>query len=124
MLIGGQINVIIAKAGIWFFITILYSFIIIPVYYIALANMASNNSKLTAAFRIRDVFNKIASIGLKNLIAFYIVTIIPFYPIVYIADVFRMGIFSLIIYLLISLMIIPYLSMYLNRIVALFYMSE
>jgi hypothetical protein len=77
-LIGGQINVIIAKAGIWFFITILYSFIIIPVYYMALANMANNNSKLTAAFRLRDVFNKIASIGLKNLIAFYIVTIIPF----------------------------------------------
>lgn len=50
-------TVSVAKFGIYFLV-ILYLVIIIPVSYMALANMANNDSKLNYAFRFREIFNK------------------------------------------------------------------
>ncbi len=90
----------------------------------AIANMANNNSKLSSAFKFQNIFHKLTNIGLKNLITFYLVILFPFYPVLYTIDILRLGISNLIIFILISLLIFPYLQMYLSRLIASFYMSE
>jgi hypothetical protein len=113
-------NVFGAMLGIYFLI-ILYSVIIIPISYLALANMANKNSELREAFRFREIFNRISTIGLKNLTVFYLITLIPFYITAYIITIFGIGIIYGIIIILI---VAPYLKMYLYRLVALLYMSQ
>ena len=103
-----------------FYITILYLFLIMPIQYMALANMAKNNNKLSAAFKFNKIFNKISNIGLKNIIIFYIITIIPFMIIVYVE--YSHYINSIITFV-ISFIAAPYFAMYLYRLVGLFYNS-
>ena len=107
------------SAGEWIIVLLtLYLFLIISVSYFAIANMVKNNGELTSAFRFKEILSKIRNIGLKKLIAFYLVAIIPVYLISYI--VFEADI----TYLPISLIIAPYLSMLIYRFLTLLYKSE
>ena len=101
-----------------FYIAILYLFLIMPIQYMALANMAKNNNKLSAAFKFNKIFNKISNIGLKNIIIFYMITIIPFMIIVYVEYSHYV---NSIIAFVISFIAAPYFAIYLYRLVGLFY---
>jgi hypothetical protein len=109
-------------------IAIVYTIIILPIDMMAIAHMANNDSKLSAAFRFHEIFDKISNNGWINLIIWYIVTGILFL-ILFIIGSFVTNIigkitFPLVGTILSSLTVMPYLFMYLSRSVALFYMSE
>lgn len=115
-------------AGIWSFIAILYLIIIIPISYIAIANMAYNDSKLAAAFKFIEILNKISNIGWSKLIVWYIMLGLIYLAINYIGRIILVISSLLTIYIvglvLISLILAPYFYIYLNRSVALLYKSE
>ena len=92
-----------------------------PIQYLAIANMAKNNNKLSAAFKFNKIFNKISNIGLKNIITFYIITVIPFMILAYL--IYNPHINSIIAWI-ISFIASPFFAMYLYRLVGLFYNSE
>ncbi len=123
-LVSGSINIFVGKAGILFLATILYLLITIPIQFIGIANMANNNSNLSSAFRFREIFNKIKIIGLKNLLIWYPAIIIPFLILDIFPNPHRIINMILVGYLLIILIVSPYLSMYIYRLVALFYNSK
>lgn len=106
---------------------LLYMIIILPINYMAVAHMAKNNSEFRAAFRFHEIIDKIGSVGLANLIVWYLVTGTIYIIISVIGSVIT-GIFSIlnpiIGIILSSLIVTPYLYMYLSRSIALFYMSE
>jgi len=114
--------------GVLDLIAILYFIIIIPILLIAICNMANTDGKLSAVFRFREIFNKIKNIGWANLIIWYIVTGILLLIMSFIGLIVTMIIAmltSLIVgIVLFSLIIVPYLAIYLFRGVALFYMSK
>ena len=58
-------------------LTIVYLIIIIPTIMMAIAHMADNNGEIGAAFRFREILNKIASLGWNNFIKWSVITIIP-----------------------------------------------
>lgn len=113
------ISYVFAKEWIIVLLT-LYLFIIIPVSYVAIANMVDNNSKLISAFRFREIFSRITKLGLKKLIAFYMAAVIPIFLISYVAIVLGTDV----TYLPINLIIAPYLSMFIYRLLALLYISD
>jgi hypothetical protein len=109
-------------------IAILYIIIFIPIYLMAIAYMADNGSKLGTAFRFHEILNKISLKGRVNFIIWYILTGIIFLVILIIGssltnDIGRLT-FPTIGIILLSLVVNPYLSMYINRSVALFYISK
>ena len=114
-------------AAILVFIALLYMLIILPINYMAIAHMANNNSELRAAFKVHDIIDKIRYIGWGNLILWYLV-IGTIYIIISIVGTIITGIFSIInpivSIILNSLILYPYLDIYLNRSIALFYMSK
>jgi hypothetical protein len=124
-----DLNIILSilSATILVLITILYIIIILPINYMAIAHMADNNSKFRAAFRFHDIIDKIGRIGWGNLIIWYIVTGTIYIIITVIGSIIT-TIFSIlnpIIGIVISSLIVsPYLYMYINRSIALFYLSE
>jgi hypothetical protein len=138
---GTGSNAFITRAGIWFIISFLYTIIIAPIMWIAIAHMADNNSEIHAAFRFHAILNKITTIKWKNLIKWYILTGIIFLIIDIIVRLILLALLSLIIPIteleavkiaetillnsvIIPLIVLPYLGMYTYRSVALFYMSE
>lgn len=111
----------------WALIAFLYMIIIIPISLMAIATMANNSSKLSAAFRFHEILNKITDIGWKNFLSWYIMTGIIFLILFAIGNVIA-KIFN-VIHPIVGLMfqvliLIPYLYMYLYRSVGLFYMSK
>jgi hypothetical protein len=124
--------------GILFSIIILYIIIIFPIILIAITHMAHNNSKLIYAFRFHEIIDKISILRWKNLIIWYLTTGI----VLLIITFFVIAIFGLISGLivafglgtlkqtyivndvLLSLIVIPYLLMFISRSLALFYNSE
>ena len=117
----------ILSATILIFIAFLYVLIILPINYVAIAYMASNNSKLGAAFRFHEIIGKIGRIGWGNLIIWYLV-IGTIYIIITVMGGIITSIFSILNHIvgivLSSLIVTPYLYMYINRSIALVYMSE
>lgn len=113
------INSVFANDWIIVLLT-LYLFIIIPVSYVAVTNMVNDNGKLSSGFRFREIFSKITSMGLKRIITFYMVALIPISLISYITIVFGTDV----TYLPINLIIAPYLSMFIYRLLALLYISD
>jgi hypothetical protein len=109
-------------------IAILYTIIILPINLIAIAHMANNDSELSSAFRFHEILDKISTKGWVNLIIWYIVTGILFLILLAIGGLVSsiIGIitFPLVGTILISLTVMPYLFMFLNRSLALFYMSN
>ena len=114
-------------AGIGILIAILYMLIITPIIAMAVANMAYNNSKLKAAFKFNEILKKISVIGWGDLIIWYLVVGIVFIILAIIGGAIT-GLFSLIspiiTIVLSSLIVTPFLQIYLARSVALFYSSE
>lgn len=80
--------------GPWFSVAYLYIFIINSISFIALATMADNNGKLSSAFQIERIFNKIGSIGWKNFIVWYLATFIIYMILGFISDTILTIIFS------------------------------
>jgi hypothetical protein len=124
-----DLNIILSilSATILVLITILYIIIILPINYMAIAHMADNNSKFRAAFRFHDIIDKIGRIGWGNLIIWYIVTGTIYIIITVIGSIIT-TIFSILNpiagIVISSLIVSPYLYMYINRSIALFYLSE
>ena len=58
------------------FIALLYMIIVIPLALMAITHMANNDSILNSAFRFREILDKIASLGWKNLIKWYLTIIL------------------------------------------------
>nr|WP_319372552.1 DUF4013 domain-containing protein [uncultured Methanobacterium sp.] len=123
----------------WTVIAIFYMIIVYPIIWVAATQMASNDNKIGAAFKFREILNKIAGIGWKNFIIWYIAIgiiyliidiikililtlleyIFQYYPINY------PGIkILLFIYFLCAVLITAFLIAYLARAVALIYISE
>jgi hypothetical protein len=119
---------IFLNIGFGVLIAILYLIIIIPIIAMSIANMANDDNELGSAFKFREIINKISTKGWKNLIIWYMVTGI-IYLIIFETGNLITNIFSRLIYInigtvLVSLILTPYLYMYLSRSVTLFYMSE
>ncbi len=93
----------------------------------AIAHMANNNNNLRAAFRFQEIIDKIGTLGWGNLILWYLV-IGTIYIILSVVGVIITGIFSIINpiigIILNSLILYPYLDIYLNRSIALIYISQ
>jgi len=109
-------------------IAILYFIIIIPIMYVAIAHMANNDSKLSAAFRFREILTKISTIGWIDLLIWYVITGIILLVFFFIGSIVTSIIGRLIFMplglVLMSLLVYPYLYMYLSRSVGLFYISK
>ena len=127
---------IVAWAGIWFFIPFIYMIIITPIVAMAYAHMANNENKLQKAFELREILKIIALKGWGNFIKWYIVTGILFWILAFIIAI-PLLIFANIIHLflgiiplhllgdeLLSLLLVPYLYLYLGRSIGLFYKSD
>ncbi|KAF5071938.1 DUF4013 domain-containing protein [Methanobacterium aggregans] len=108
----------ISMTTIWGSITIVYMILIIPTIAIAIANMANNNSKISAAFKFHEIINKISNIGWENLIIWYIITGILYLILLALSNIFPIG------QGLMLLIVIPCFYMYLARSVALLYTSN
>jgi hypothetical protein len=54
--------------GIGIFLAIMYMIVVLPLFILSLVHMADNNSALVSAFKFREIFNKINSIGLISLV--------------------------------------------------------
>ena len=114
-------------AGVGIILAMLYMLIITPIIAIAVANMAYNDGEFGAAFRFSEILDNIGNIGWGDLIIWYIVTIIVYMVIAIIGGIIA-GLFSLIspilTLVLISLIVTPYLQMYVARSLALLYSSQ
>ncbi len=114
-------------AGVGIMIAMLYMLIIAPIIAIAVANMAYNDGEFGAAFRFSEILDNIRNIGWGDLIIWYIVTIIVYIVIAMIGGIIT-GLFSLIspvlTIVLMSLIVAPYLQMYVARSIALLYSSQ
>jgi hypothetical protein len=116
------------KVGFIFaFLAFLYMLIIAPIIATAIAHMANNNTKIAAAFRFHEIFDKIRSIGWGNLLVWYIVTGIIYLMITVVGTIISV-IFATINPILgivvVSLSLIPYLYMYIGRSIGLLYVSK
>ena len=99
----------------------------------AIANMANHESDIRAAFKFIQIFSKIGNIGWRKLIIWYLITGIVFLILTGIWIVIFTFIITLIWSIvgtttrhimedvLISLIVIPYITMYFYRSVALIY---
>lgn len=114
-------------AGVGIILAMLYMLIITPIIAIAVANMAYNDGEFGAAFRFSEILDNIGNIGWGDLIIWYIVTIIVYIVIAIIGGII-ISLFSLIspvvAIVLMSLIVTPYLQMYVARSVALIYSSQ
>ena len=107
----------------------LYLIIITPIMYMAMANMANSTGKLGAAFGLGGIFNKIGNIGWGNLIVWYIAVGFIYLALTLVGSfITTFGISKLtqpiIGSLILSLIVIPYIYMFLYRSVALVYKSD
>jgi hypothetical protein len=120
---GATIFLVILIAVIFLYLIIIY-----PIFLMSLANMAFYDSDLGAAFKFREIFHKISNIGWGNLILWYITTGIICLIIVLLGAVievfFTLIGLKIIGVVLVPLIVFPYLSIYIFRSVALFYLSE
>lgn len=125
--IDAQIILSVLSGFILILVALLYLVIIMPLNYMAIAHMVHNNGKLSTAFRFGEILEKIGRIGWINLLVWYIVTGVIGIIISAVGGVIS-TIFSILIpgagLIISSLIISPYSYMFLNRSIALCYMSE
>ena len=114
-------------AGIGIILAMLYMLVITPIIAIAVAHMAHNDGEFGAAFRFSEILDKIGNIGWGDIIVWYIVTGIIYIILAAIGG-FITSLFGLIhpvvTLVLMSLIVTPYLQMYVARSVALVYSSQ
>ncbi|MCE5214609.1 MAG: DUF4013 domain-containing protein [Methanobacterium sp.] len=115
------------------FIALLYILIIFPVLAIALAHLAYTG-EFKAAFRLKEILAKMSSIGWGNMLVWYIILVVMFliisivggFIIDFISFLLGMGSVStgrIINSILSSLILYPYLFIYIQRSIALAYIS-
>lgn len=116
--------------GIWSLISLFYMIIACPIMYLVISHIAYNDCKLAAAFRFREIFNKINTIGWKNFVLWYIVIGLLYLIILNISK-FILAALEVIIYPYIGistglygLIVLPFLMIYFTRAVALFYKTK
>ena len=114
-------------AGIGIILAMLYMLVITPIIAMAVAHMAHNDGEFGAAFRFSEILDKIGNIGWGDIIVWYIVTGIIYIILAAIGG-FITSLFGLIhpvvTLVLMSLIVTPYLQMYVARSVALVYSSQ
>ena len=123
-----QIEPLLGSAsGILDIIVILYAALVIPIFLVAMANMVNYGGEFELAFRFRGIFEKISVIGRLNFIKWYLITVITFFGLYFIT----FGIYWLLnlVYPILgeiiqSLIMIPFICIFLARSVGLFYNSE
>jgi hypothetical protein len=129
---NGFASLLNSPTGYLSLIAILYMIIVIPILLMAITNMANNNSKLSTAFQLNTIRDKITSIGWKKFITWYLMTGIVLLILTSVGVIILVSLMALIRIvtlhivgiMIASLILIPYLGMYIYRSVALFYMSE
>ena len=106
----------------------LYIVIFIPIYLMALVYMADNDSKLREAFRFSEILNKMFSGKGIDLIIWYIVTAISVLVLfilgIIVTNVIGRFTSHVVGTILLSLLVLPYIYMYLYRFLTLAYMSK
>lgn len=114
--------------GILIVTVLLYLVISYPMFLMALVNMAFYDSDLGAAFKFREIFNKLSNIGWGNLIIWYITTGIICLILIFIGGlveaIFNLIGLKIIGVVLVPLIVLPYIFIYIFRSSALFYSSE
>lgn len=112
-------------------LTILYLIIIVPIIAMAVAHMANNESKISYAFKILEIINKIGLIGWKNLIKWYLINVVVFLllsfvvvPITLFLENFNGIIGTELNFVFVALIVAPYIYLYISRSTALFYKSD
>nr|WP_319372855.1 DUF4013 domain-containing protein [uncultured Methanobacterium sp.] len=114
--------------GILLIIVILYIAIIFPLLLMSLVNMAFYDGDLGAPFRFGEIIKKISNIGWDSFIVWYVVTVVASLILVVsgalIEFLFLLIQLKVIGVLLVYLFAIPFLSIYLFRSTALFYLSD
>jgi hypothetical protein len=122
--IDGGIFLNLLEGGPGVIIAVLYMILVVPVLLMAVAHMANNSSKLGSAFNFKEIINKIATNGWTNLIAWYMLTalfVLIIYEIGTIVNNITNVINPYIGTIFISLILIPYISIFISRSVASFY---
>lgn len=116
-----------ASGHFYAFIGFLYIFIVTPILLVAIANMVSDEGDLKSAFKIREIIGEISAIGWRNLIKWYILTLIIL-GILWIITmfIFRLSNFSnpLLGVIIDTLIMYSYISIFLARSIALFYKPD
>ena len=99
----------------------LYILVIYPIMAVAVGNMAYYNGELGAAFRFDEILSTIYEIGWVDLIIWYIMMIVLGSIIGFIGGI--IGIIPIIGWLVIILIVYPYLYLFYSRAVARLYLS-
>lgn len=120
-------NVIMVYLWVFFIIIFLYLIFVFPIYLMALANMAFYDN-WDAAFDFSEVFSKISSIGWRKFFTWYVITIIIFLALIFLFSeievFFNLISLKIIGTLLAQLVLLPYITIFIFRSVALFYSSK
>lgn len=120
-------NIIMVYLSIFLIILFLYLILVFPIYLMALANMAFYDD-WNAAFDFSEVFSKISRIGWRNFFAWYIIIILIFLALIFafgeIGVFFNLISLKIVGTLLTQLILLPYMTIFMFRSVALFYSSE
>lgn len=109
-----------------FFGTI-YLIIVTPLFLMTLANMANYYDGLISAFRFREILDEIKCIGWMNLMKWYVMVMIIYFiissPLTFLL-LFNIELVYNIVWVLFSVVILPYTYIFFARAVALIYISE
>ncbi len=113
--------------GIFIILIVILALFIYPLILMSLTNMVYHDTEINAALKFGEIFNKISNIGWGNFLLWYLVTGI-IYLILAGIGIIIIGAFSLIHLKIIGGILYPliigsYMSLFIYRSVALFYMS-
>lgn len=115
----------------YFILPLSYVIIIIPIFLVAIANMAYYEGEFKSAFKIREIIEEISIMGWINLIKLYVmlITIVLIYiitgnVITYIFSFVNLNFVDTLVAVLFYLILTSYFYMILARSVGLFYMPD
>lgn len=103
-------------------VSLLYPFIVAPIFGISIAHMANNDSEVSFAFKFFELLETIESIGWIKLVLWYITTIIIFVILRIIAFLIS-GYISYVVGIIIAVVLTSIFYIYLSRSLALLYRS-
>jgi len=113
----GRLYHVLAVKGFPLIVVMVYYFIIIPIYYVAIANMANNDGKLRTAFNLGEILKKIRNIGFKKISIFYLL-IIPLLILSWLKPL------NIVYMILGALIISPYIRIFISRFAGLIYIDK
>ena len=103
-------------------VSLLYPFIIAPIFAISIAHMANNDSNVGFAFKFSEILERMESIGWIKLVMWYLTTGIIF-VILKVIVLLISGYISYIVGIIIAVVLTSIFYIYLSRSLALIYMS-